>query len=338
MNYDQFNRKIGVVLYQSDNGNAKDFSNFRVSFEVQNSDAETPNNAVIRIYGLSKITIIDLITKDEFSDIALSAGYVNDNNFAIIFKGQIKQYRHGKEDATTTFLDILAADGDAFYNQTFINESISAGIQGSQANVLNKIAKDNGLDVNYNGVIKSDNFHQPSIRGKVLWGMPKVMTRNIARSINCGWSIQNGVLQVVDNRYYLNNEVVELNSETGLVGMPELTDEGIRMTCLLNCKLVIGSLVKLNNSIINRTDFTKRSVGAEPYNRYKAFQHIAPLDGANDGDGYYRLFVVEHEGDTRGNNWYSHIIALAMDFSHQEVSEYPSQNPNTINTQSIAQP
>lgn len=32
-------------------------------------------------------------------------------------------------------------------------------------------------------------------------------------------------------------------------------------------------------------------------------------------DGYYKIIVLEHEGDTRGNPWYSNIVCLAVDMS-----------------------
>jgi hypothetical protein len=36
-------------------------------------------------------------------------------------------------------------------------------------------------------------------------------------------------------------------------------------------------------------------------------------------DGIYRLFVIECQGDTRGNDWYSSCIALAVDPTTRKV-------------------
>jgi hypothetical protein len=30
-------------------------------------------------------------------------------------------------------------------------------------------------------------------------------------------------------------------------------------------------------------------------------------------DGFYKVIVVEHEGDTRGNPWYANMVCLAVD-------------------------
>lgn len=321
MNNDQFIRKIGLILFSTE-GNARDFSNFRITFNVQNADVESPNNAAIRIYGLSRKTINELITGCEYQSVSLNAGY-NNGNYGIIFSGDIKQFRYGKEDAVTMYMDILAADGDVAYNQAFLNESIAAGQGGSLANSINGIAKSMNLDVNY-GIIKATNFEVPSIRGKVRMGMARSYMRNAVRSSNAGWSIQNGKLQITDNSAYMPGEVVILNSATGMVGIPEQTDEGIRVTCLLNSRLSIGGLVQIDNSSVNKLVFTRQSSGPFPYDKYKGLQPLAPLSD----DGLYRVFVVEHEGDTRGNNWYSHIICLAMDPVNKTVIEYPEKIPN----------
>ena len=325
MNLDQFGRKFSLIL-ASQNGKLKDFSEFKVVFDIQNADRESPNNAVVRIYGLSRDTIKALTQNDEYELISVSAGYEN-GNYGIIFSGNIKQYRHGKEDSTTMYLDILAADGAKAYEQAFLNESISAGPGSSNADDFNSIAKSAGLTTEY-GTIKSSNFFKPSIRGKVRFGLARMYARNAARSSGCGWSIQNGVLTVIDNSGYRRDEIVELNSLTGLTGIPEQTDEGIRCTCLLNSKIQIGDMIRLNNSSINSLDYSANSASPTPYNRRVGLQPLAPLSD----NGLYRVLVADHEGDTRGNNWYTHLIGLAMDEATKEVIEFPKQIKNGVVT------
>lgn len=318
MNLDQFGRKFGLIL-ASTSGKVKDFSEFRVVFDIQNADRESPNNAVIRIYGLSRTTIKELIQNDEYQLVTVGAGYT-DGNYGMIFSGNIKQYRHGKEDATSMYLDILAADGAKAYEQAFLSSSVAAGAGSSNADDLNAVAKASGLTTEY-GVIKSTNFFKPSIRGKVRFGLARMYARNAARSSNCGWSIQNGVLTVIDNSGYRRDEIVVLNSASGLIGIPEQTDEGIRLTCLLNSKIQIGDMIRIDNNLINSLDYAANSTSPTPYNKRVGLQPLAPLIE----NGLYRVLVAEHEGDTRGNNWYTHIIGLAMDEATKTVIEFPKQ-------------
>ena len=36
-------------------------------------------------------------------------------------------------------------------------------------------------------------------------------------------------------------------------------------------------------------------------------------------DGFYRVFVAEHEGDTRGQAWYTNLILLAVNPTTRKV-------------------
>lgn len=305
---DQWIRKIGLILLAGENG--LDLSEFRIRFQVQNADVESPNSASIRVYNLAPETVKKITQNAEFKTVSLNAGY-EDGNYGTIFNGSIKQFRIGRENATDTYLDILAADGDIGYNQGIICTTIAAGATPAQLmKTCVDSMPDTGLDV---GSLKTDMQHTPQPRGTVLFGMARARLRNIASSLDAGWSIQSGKVVVTDNTGYVEGEAVRINVGTGMVGIPEQTDEGIRIQCLLNSRLRIGGLVQLNNDEIIQLLQQNPNAAPVPYNQWAGLQFLAPITP----DGIYRAFVVEHEGDTRGNNWYSHIIALAVDLTVQ---------------------
>ena len=64
-----------------------------------------------------------------------------------------------------------------------------------------------------------------------------------------------------------------------------------------------------NNSLISQTKVT--ASGQTGYPNYGNLYF--PAD--TTADGFYRVLVVEYEGDTRGNPWYSNLICLAADTS-----------------------
>lgn len=311
---DQWIRKIGLIIYSETE--AVDLSAFHTRFEVQNADVESPNNCAIRIYNMTKKTVKQLIDNAEFKSVALNAGYES-GNYGIIFQGQIKQFRIGKESNVDSYLDILASDGDIAYNKSFISATMAKGY--TSTDVINQAAKSMGLPVDI-GTVKADLQHVPSLnpRGKVLFGMSRMFVRNAASTLDSSWSIQNGRIQIVPNKGYMSGEAVELNATTGLVGIPEQTDEGIRMRCLLNSKIRIGGLVYLNNDDINITMQSNPKSANIPYNSRAQLQPLAPLSDR----GIYRVFVAEHEGDTRGQQWYTNIVGLAMDTTDNIVKAY----------------
>jgi hypothetical protein len=101
---------------------------------------------------------------------------------------------------------------------------------------------------------------------------------------------------------YLPGNAVVLTSESGLIGQPEQTNDGIKVRALLNPRFRVGGRVKLNNNSILRFK-TDLKVGA--------FNKAPRLDE----DGLYRILAVEFKGDTRGKDWYADLICVGIDDS-----------------------
>ena len=328
MKYDQFGRKLNLSLVNFNDGEILDLSAFHVTFKTEAADLETPNNAEIRVYGLSRDTISNIILAGkglEFGGVLLKAGYIN-GNFGTIFTGQIKQYKHGKDSPTSMYLDILAADGDVEYNETIINYSLAAGSGATLQAEIDKINSQMlpGTKPAISLINNTDPLYRPAIRGKVAFGMGRLRLRDIAKTIGSSWSIQQGNLTFIGNNVTGDNIVTELTPETGLVGIPEQTNEGIKATCLMNSSLRIGSLVRISIELINSLNYNAKVTNGLPYNvRSGSPVNIAPLSRG----GLYFIFVVEHEGDTRGNNWYTNVVGLAIFDDQMLVEDYPEPEP-----------
>jgi hypothetical protein len=314
----QFGRRANLVV-AGIGGEGLDLSEMHFRFRVLADDQERPNTAEIRIYNLSTDTLKRITGKSpvEYSRVVLQAGYEDGGSFGVIFDGTIKQFRYGRESSTDTYLDILAADGDMEYNFGVCNMTLAAG--STKAERVQAIAGQMGLSAAaVPNTLDSTGGTLP--RGKVLWGMARQHMRCAAAGAT--WSIQNGKVQVVPLDGYLPGEAVVLNAQTGLIGFPEQTEQGVKARCLLNPRLRVAGLVQINNTDINRTagaagnDF---SPGQLPYDRRAG----PPMLFADvTADGFYRLYVVEYVGDTRGQDWYSDIICLAVDKTSDKVKLY----------------
>jgi hypothetical protein len=302
-NYTQWIRKVGLILVKGEKG--LDLSNFRIRFEVTSADVETPNNAAIRVYNLKPETILAI---QEFSEVVLNAGYQN-GNYGVIFKGTIKQFKIGRENAIDSYLDILAGDGDIEYNQAFIEMSLKSNT--TPKSQIEQIAKEMGTSADLGSLIV-DKQHIPSLRGTVLFGLARSNLRNIATSLDASWSIQDGNVLFLDNTGYRDGEKVKINVGTGLIGVPEQTSGGIRIRCLINSRIQIGCLVELNNAEINQLVQQDPSAAPVPYNQRTGIQSNAAL---NTKDATYRVYAIDHQGDTRGQEWYSTLTCLAVDLS-----------------------
>lgn len=288
-----------------------DLSELHFTFQCQQQDVESPNNCSIRVYNLSQELVKQI--RGEFSRVVLQAGY--EDQFGVIFDGTIKQFRIGRENATDSYLDILAADGDLGYNWATVSTSLAAGSTPQQRlqaaySALQPYGITPGPAMPFTGGVLP--------RGKVLFGMARAALRQVAQSQGASWSIQNG--QVVFTRLdgYQEGEAVVLSSATGLVGIPESTAEGVRFRCLLNPKLQPGSVCQIDNRSINQTLQQNPKNAPVAFNTYAGLQQLADVTA----DGFYRMFVVEHSGDTRGQGWYTDVVALAVDPSTKKVNPY----------------
>lgn len=307
-------RKLNLTV-QGSGPNGLDLSDLRVRFQVLAGDYQSPNNAAIRVYNLKDETAQQV--QDEFSSVILKAGY-EEGAFGIIFAGDIKQFKRGRESATDTYLDILAADGDSEYNFGTINQSFPAG--STSADHLRAAAAAMGLDITIPDLTGTN---PRFARGRVGFGMGRDLMRVASRSLGSSWSIQGGKIQVIEDSGYLPGEAVEINQLNGMIGIPEQTDEGVKVRTLLNPKLRVGTLVKLNTADITRLIQQNPALSPMPFNQRVGIQFASKL--AEGSDGLYRLYVVDHQGDIRGNEWYSDLICLLVNRSTGEVADVGTQ-------------
>lgn len=285
------------LLVSNVQGKGLDLSDFRVKFSIKQSTAETPNAADIRVYNLASQTALQV--QKEFTQVVVQAGYPG--NIGVIFKGNIKQVIIGRENATDTFIDIVAGDGDLSYNYAVVNATIAKNsTQQDQVNAcLNATAP--------LGVTGGGNSKLPQTiklpRGKVLFGNAKNYLRDAAQTTNNDWSFQNEKLVFVPKKSYLPGTAVVITSDTGMIGTPEQTNEGVNVKCLINPNIKIGGRIKLDNTTIQRL---KVSLTLTPGS---ATNTAAPLPS----NGVYFVLALEHSGDTRGIEWYTKVICLYID-------------------------
>jgi hypothetical protein len=313
----QFGRKSSLIVSTGTVG--LNLSDFRFTFRTTNSDAQTPNTLYVRVYNLSPQTVAKIGTNvsTEFGTITLQAGYEN-GNFGIIFQGTIKQTATGRERNVDSYLDIYAADGDDFYNFSVISQSIVAGQKPDQViSAITGAASSNGTPpikfaTDTSGLIAGSAAGTANAlsRGKVLFGMSRDYARDWADKYGFRWSIQNGEFVLVPIAGYRPGEAVVLSSTTGLIGVPEATDGGVRVRALLNPLIRIGCLVQIAKSDINQITTQQQGLKYAPA--------IATVVTAA---GTYRVMQAEFSGDSRGAEWYVDMICLAVDVSASNQSQ-----------------
>lgn len=297
----QYLRKC-TLLVSNKAGDGLDLSLLHIKFSVKRSDTMTPNAAEIRIYNLEEQTANRI--QKEFSKVILQGGY--NDNFGVIFQGNIKQVLKGRETPTDTFIDIIAGDGDLSYNFAVVNSTIAAGAtQKEQIEAAAGAMKAGGTGLGH--VTNLPSAKLP--RGKVMFGMARDYLKQSANSSQQSWSIQDGQINFVPMTSYLPGEAVILTSKTGLIGTPTQTNEGINLQCLMNPKIKISGRVKLDNASIARMKIDLSQPGSP-----------ANIPAPVSSDGVYYVLNIEHNGDNRGTDWYTKLICLNVSITSNPLN------------------
>lgn len=287
----------------------------RMVFHVMQTDGvNTPNTAVIRVYNLSNQRTSQIIK--EFNTVQLQAGYVN-GPYGLIFNGTIKQYKRGRESALDSYLDIFAAEGEIALNQATIN-LLNAARQNytSVAHALIQQALQKDTTLTQGNITPCALPGGVLPREKVLYGMYADEVRDFTKSTGTSWTVQNGKIEIRSQGEANDDAVFELTSQTGMIEVPEATQDGIEVKSLLIPTIRVRSRVKIAEKDINQyfapggqpLSLAMQSNPAQfTFPGYSDLKYYATT--ANDG--IYTVIVVERSGDTRGNDWYNLMTCLA---------------------------
>ena len=284
---------------------------FRMTFRVRAADgAQTSPTAEIRVYNLSKETARHIIR--EHDRVILQAGYVT-GHYGIIFTGRIKYFKVGRESAVDAYLDIFAASADEL-NDAWFNKSIEGPIRDPaqvEKDELKRVANEHvKMLEDGDQAPPSAKVTQLLPRDLVLYGGWKSELREWERSTFSTFHVQNDKLQILPRTAYNRGDIVVINAGTGMVGVPEVTTDGINLQCLLNPNLYVKGRVKLDNRTFNTYyvpggNLLAGQPGAQAGTaRVGLGAFMAPITE----DGVYTIISIDHSGDTRGQAWYSHLM------------------------------
>jgi hypothetical protein len=298
----------GTVIELTGAEDARDDTALRVRFTIKAWTLQTPRTAEIRITNLNPDTAKRLMGQ-KGKTVELNAGYRE--SMGRIFKGEIKQVRKGRETPTDTYLDVFAATQDRAYNNAIVNKTLPAGSTGQDIyKACLEAMKPFGVT---QGQIPDALAKMKYPRPVTLFGMARDHLRTLAYSSGCTWNIRDDNLDVIPKDGALTGGAIILNSRTGLIGLPAQTEQGILARCLINTRIGVNSMVKIDQSSI-QSAVQPLSIPGEPRGGQP---FIAPIDV----DGLYRVVAVDHIGDTRGQPWYCDLYCTAKSASGSTVTQ-----------------
>lgn len=305
-----------------------DLSEMQFQFHTHAPDMGSPWHAEIRVFNLSQATVNQI--RGEFSGVTVQAGYGDQGAYGVVFDGTVKQYRIGRDNATDTFLEIFATDGDMAHNYGVIATTLAGGNDNAaRAKALNDSFTKYGAPMESDKPLPTGGILP---RGKVMFGMTRDYMNDACASTGQTWFIEHGRVVTVPLTGYRAGDAIVLTSATGLLGRPEQTNGGVLATCLLNPNIRTGTLVRIDNSSINQIAVAKGNPFNAPYDQWIAAQppNTDPTVKGFDSqmlaklaaDGVYKVLVAEHHGDTRGQDWCTDITCIALNQVTDTVNPY----------------
>lgn len=268
----QFGRQWKLDLISD--GETLSITQLRVAFSIDKTISEKPNPAQLQIWNLNRNHINQLLSQ-QFNKVALSVGY---QRLSQIYQGDITKAKILRE-GLDFILVLECADGHHAYTQSRAAITLNAGATDEQ--ILAEVQKTMPtLEAGTQAVMNK----RALPRGRVLNGDSREILNRIAKNNQANWSIQDGKLLFLPYDKVLNEDAVLLSQATGMIGMPEQTDDGLTLTCLLNPVLQIGGLVKVQSM----------------------------MDYFN---GEYKIVKLSHEGDGLAGDWQSKMTVVGGKFN-----------------------
>ena len=307
----QFLRKCSVSLSGSSSAMIPGGgdTDLKIDFSIGMSTISTPDSGRVRIANPNPQTIA-AFKNQEYKLLEIQAGY--EDNCATIYKGDIRQslFAH-EEDNVTSYIDIIAATAGNAYQQSHVNKALAAGwVPKDKVKLALDAMAPHG--VTGLGLVNVDLSQPARPRGRAIVGMARDVLREVALSAGAVWWMdRDGKVNMVDHTKQLEcGGPVVLNSQTGLIGWPQASENGITARVLINPSIVVGTTVKIDQASVNPAERDNSQSGG--FGTTGSRNTSIDMAGQIAADGLYRVAFMETEGSTRGQAWYQTLTCIAI--------------------------
>lgn len=246
----QFLRKTRVTLFNGFTINPSsrvEKHELRVAFNVDKTISGSANPFELKVWNLNS-NHRNSIGK-ELEEIQIEAGYVppeGGGNLSVIAKGFIRDVQHDREgpDIITT---VSCGDGDKAHRKAVISKThpSNTSVPDVVKSIFDKM-KEHGVD---KGEWKFPEDVRSFKRPFSMCGGCVRELNNLGRGNKFYWSIQNGVLEIIPTDGHLAGEVL-ISAETGMIGTPSITDNGVKVKCFLNPAIRPNRIVQVQSQIL----------------------------------------------------------------------------------------
>lgn len=221
----------------------------RVSFTVKKGISSKANTFEIKIYNLTE-SHRNSIGK-ELDTVMLEVGYTppdGSNNVGVIAKGKIRDFQHDRDgpDIITT---VSCGDGDKAFRNATISKTIKAGTP------LTDVVDELHMEMRKQGIKKGEwEFPEKFKEAKTKrpYSMCGSCTRELdtlGRGHGFYWNIQNETMEIIPGDGALPGMIL-ISPQTGMIGTPTITDNGIKVKALIQPEARPNRKVKVESETL----------------------------------------------------------------------------------------
>lgn len=235
--------------------NSKSFEGLETSVSIEKPGLPDKNTAKVTIIGMSlddmrQLTMLAFKPlQSQKNVISIFAGDA-EQGMEQCFLGEITAAHADFQSAPTIKMNIEAAAG-AYAS---LKAESPVAVKGSQtaASLIEQFAKDSGYAFENKGV-------NSSVKNAVFNGSPTEKAYAVARQVGAELIIDDGkfILLPFDKGRQEEGNAVLLTPETGMLGYPSFSNDGVSVTCLYNPALELGGMVKIESIVPGATGVWK---------------------------------------------------------------------------------
>ncbi len=253
-------------------GSGLNVSNLDCVFKVKKNLKPEANTCDLKIFNLSETSRHMLETPKKLV-LRLEAGYVG--QVGQLYLGEVRSATSAREGPSIV-THIETGDSEKELQTAHISLSIGPKVPITVA--LTAIAREFKVGIGNVGVAAAKLAARgvaPFGPGSAIFGSAVDAMNDICRSADLEWSIQDGVLQLLDRGKALEGLAVLLSASTGLIGSPTIDHKGI-----VTAKALLQPDLRPGHKVAFDSLSFKVSQG-------------------------YRIQECEYSGDTSATEWYA---------------------------------
>ena len=214
--------------------------------QIEKPGEPDQNKATVEMYNLSMDAMRDMTTlsfrplQTKKNLIVIFAGDETEG-MSQCFAGEIDTAYADFSGAPTIKMHIEAAAG----SYPSLKASPPIAVKGSQsaASLIEQFAKESGYTFLNNGV-------SASVKNAVLNGSPVQKMRAVAGMVGCELLIDDNVVKIQPYDKGLDEgNAVLMSKDSGMLGYPTFTSEGISLKCLYNPDLQLGGMIEVDTVV-----------------------------------------------------------------------------------------